>query len=99
MERKEVIKILESIREKRQINNKKGLEALDYAISSVKTDEAYDLIYEGLEAEEVVHAKWILDGTDNSSTCSHCGCLLWANDILRGDAYYCPNCGAKMDGE
>lgn len=99
MERKEVIKILEYIREKRQINNKKELEALDYALSSVKTDEAYDLIYEGLEVEEVVHAKWILDETDNSSTCSRCGCLLWASDILRGDAYYCPNCNAKMDGE
>ena len=39
---------------------------------------------------------WILDETDNSITCDKCGCLIWANDISNGDAYYCPNCGAKM---
>ena len=42
--------------------------------------------------------KWILDETDNSITCDKCGCLIWANDICNGDAYYCPNCGAKMRG-
>ena len=39
---------------------------------------------------------WILDETDNSITCDKCGCLIWANDISNGEAYYCPNCGAKM---
>lgn len=43
-------------------------------------------------------AHWILDETDNSRTCSNCNCQLWTSDILRGDACYCPNCGAKMDG-
>ena len=42
---------------------------------------------------------WILDETDNSITCDQCGCLIWANDIINGDAYYCPNCGANMKGE
>ena len=39
---------------------------------------------------------WILDETDNSITCDKCGCIIWANDISNGEAYYCPNCGAKM---
>lgn len=39
---------------------------------------------------------WILDETDNSITCDKCGCLIWANDISNGEAYYCPHCGAKM---
>lgn len=42
---------------------------------------------------------WILDETDNSITCDKCGCLIWANDISHGEAYYCPNCGAKMRRE
>lgn len=42
---------------------------------------------------------WILDETDNSITCDKCGCLIWANDISNGEAYYCPNCGARMGSE
>lgn len=42
---------------------------------------------------------WILDETDNSITCDKCGCLIWANDISNGEAYYCPNCGARMESE
>jgi predicted RNA-binding Zn-ribbon protein involved in translation (DUF1610 family) len=42
---------------------------------------------------------WILDETDNSITCDKCGCLIWANDISNGEAYYCPNCGAGMESE
>lgn len=42
---------------------------------------------------------WILDETDNSITCDKCGCLIWANDISNGEAYYCSNCGAKMESE
>lgn len=42
---------------------------------------------------------WILDETDNSITCDKCGCLIWANDISNGEAYYCPNCGARMEAD
>ena len=42
---------------------------------------------------------WILDETDNSITCSKCNCLIWANDIINGEPYYCPNCGARMENE
>lgn len=50
-----------------------------------------------VDAVEVVHGWWI-ENPDNPNQvyCSHC------NMILEGIAtgfYYCPNCGAKMDGE
>ena len=63
-------------------------EALTYSINSLKTDEAYQLEYEGKKVKEVVHAKWI-DGNHRQS-CSNCkyrGFRTWT---------YCPNCGAKM---
>ena len=40
--------------------------------------------------------KWILDDSDNSITCCHCSCMIWASDICNGEPHYCPNCGAKM---
>ena len=55
-----------------------------------------------VDAVEVVHGKWIMgidEGDYEYGTCSVCGyneynafcCLLPHN--------YCPNCGAKMDGD
>ena len=40
--------------------------------------------------------EWEQDETDNSITCNRCGCHLWANDIMDGNAHFCPNCGADM---
>lgn len=45
----------------------------------------------------VTHGKWhIMSGTKTRRVCSHCG---W--DVPEyGKFYsYCPNCGAKMDGD
>ena len=58
------------------------------------------------DVEEVKHGKWIGKQLDNfrkyEVTCSNCG---WVG-IENYDSYndpsdfnYCPNCGAKMDGE
>lgn len=58
--------------------------------------EAVKVAIKALE-QEPKKGSWILDETDNSITCNKCGCLIWANDIHDGEAYYCPNCGAKMD--
>ena len=45
------------------------------------------------------HGKWKHDDSDNSIVCDKCGCALWANDIMNGEANFCPNCGADMRGE
>ena len=42
-----------------------------------------------VDAVEVVYAKWMLDGR-----CSNC----LANPLTTHKTY-CPNCGARMDGE
>ena len=53
----------------------------------------------------VVHAKWterkivgdILKGDRKLLVCSHCN--LGIANVVLGFANYCPNCGARMDGE
>jgi len=52
----------------------------------------------GIDSKES-EASWILDESDNSVTCSKCGCSIYPNDILNGDAHFCPNCGKHMRGE
>lgn len=39
---------------------------------------------------------WVLDTSDNSVSCSECDCMIYPNDIMYGDALYCPNCGREM---
>lgn len=53
-----------------------------------------------IEAEPVKHGRWIENSDPGQNInehymCSECGCTFhnWANDN------YCPNCGARMDGE
>lgn len=57
---------------------------------------------ETIDAEPVVHAHWRkLPGWTNRNTvqCSKCGNFLDIRGVnaSRGNAKYCPNCGAKMD--
>ena len=59
-------------------------------------DDHYGFCQNWEYAEQEPTGHWILDETDNSITCDKCGCLIWANDISNGEAYYCPNCGARM---
>ena len=63
----------------------------------------------------VRHGRWISDGVGkrfgtvvrldkdgcpvDSCHCSECGEWLTASDEYPAIGYYCPNCGAKMDGE
>ena len=49
---------------------------------------------ETIDAEPVRHGRWISHGS--YFTCSVCGEEQYGVDTGR---YYCPNCGAKMDGE
>lgn len=64
---------------------------------------AFDMAIEALQAEPVKHGKWTVDEKHteeiytNPVYCSVCG-----KDVVidYGEyAPYCPNCGAKMDGE
>lgn len=46
----------------------------------------------------VVHGKWV-ENSFISATCSNCGETfdIYDNEIIR--FRFCPNCGARMDGE
>lgn len=47
-----------------------------------------------IDAVEVVHGEWIMYPiSDGMNQCSKCGVLRF------GESNFCPNCGAKMDGE
>lgn len=47
-----------------------------------------------IDAAEVVHGRWIR--RHNETKCSQCKFIYYSN---RDDFNYCPNCGAKMDGD
>ena len=52
----------------------------------------------GVDAVEVVHGRWIWTMTGEEDyeqyyRCSEC------NDYMYSEYNYCPNCGAKMDGD
>ena len=47
-----------------------------------------------VDAVEVTHGRWIRRG--NEMKCSKCEFIYYSN---HDDFNYCPNCGAKMDGD
>ena len=61
-----------------------------------------------VDAVEVVHGRWLYDSGSGKHFCSACDedALSFKKDTLYGGELYevcltdyCPNCGAKMDGE
>lgn len=88
-----------------QRNTYPGLES---AIAQVKKAPAVDAeevfkhlnwVKEALEmAKQTVapvrHGRWLVDGRTGMSFCSEC-----QDYAVEADTNYCPNCGAKMDGE
>lgn len=106
--RKKVIEDLIFIKDKLITNLPNLQKSLSYAISSLKTDEAYQLEYENREVKEIVHAKWIhLSETDRFKeqwVCSNCNHGIIENPKFTNwitgeslDFVWCPMCGAKMD--
>lgn len=68
-------------------------ECIDYAHNLIDAQPVID-------AEPVKHARWI-DPVHGVYKCSNCRSLLDFEGVNagRGDANYCPHCGAKMDNE
>ena len=55
-----------------------------------------------VDAVEVVHGRWVTEPWEVVKRCSVCGKLPNAIPGSRNEpcySPYCPNCGAKMDGE
>ena len=57
-----------------------------------------------IDAVEVKHGEWVFSRGDGKTcvdgwTCSACGNSFHTNVPYFEEFHYCPNCGAKMDGE
>ena len=54
-----------------------------------------------VDAVEVVHGRWVEGGLfSDIAKCSVCGSKHFTMDFVRSNKFnYCPNCGAKMDGD
>ena len=91
--------LIDRDRLKKEIHEKDIMGGLNYAWY---IDHA-----ELVDAVEVVHGEWKFIGDseeqpyDCAWMCSVCGKMYWAEDsnMVTEDAHFCPNCGAKMDGE
>ena len=57
---------------------------------------AYDMAIEALKAEPVKHGEWKCMADCGVTECDQCG---WSIEEYVGDYNFCPNCGAKMDGD
>lgn len=71
-------------------------ECVDYAHNLIEAQPTID-------AAPVIHAHWIQNKglfRNPIVKCSHCGNFLDMNGVNagRGNANFCPNCGARMDG-
>ena len=52
-----------------------------------------------VDAVEVVHGRWEWM-TEDFYNCTHCGTINHVKEVMGRPAFdYCPNCGAKMDGD
>lgn len=74
--------------------------------SSCWVDDALNVIDDSPieDVAPVVHAQWN-EFSDYTGTCyaecSHCGLLWWIEEgtAKENEMFYCPKCGAKMDGK
>ena len=78
----------------------------EFCACSDETEQVLNDIIEqvrALPAADVVparHGNWeFIDSAPWYHKCNQCQCFLKIDDITDGKANYCPNCGAKMDGE
>ena len=84
------------------LRTNEGAKALGHSIYKLfAVDEIIDQM-PTVDAVEVVHGRWInktkeiYGMVDERNDCSNCGQVYW---FACPDFNYCPNCGAKMDGD
>lgn len=54
---------------------------------------------EAADVAPVVHGRWIKTDHGNDTLLASCSQCNYPVDWWRGKTKYCPNCGAKMDGD
>lgn len=88
----------ESLKElKAEGNNRRYVQGLQDAI-----DDYFPQIIDDeptIDAEPVKHGRWIETNDDKKKRCSECDVIHLIAQYPHGNANYCPNCGAKMDGD
>lgn len=90
-------KLVERLKFKRDTDNidRNKYAGLECAIAQCNKAPTADVV-------EVRHGEWLHAGMfDDMAKCSVCGLIDHSlNEVYsRGTYNYCPNCGAKMDGE
>ena len=99
--REEAINTIKSMLYQTALNSVEGDEkaALLYADIADNRVETWLKLVDSVDAVSVVHGRWIDENPDNSldprMRCSICTGV--ESPLLKWR--YCPNCGAKMDGE
>ena len=78
--------------------------AFDALVKGEPTVDANHIADDGkkVDAVPVKHGHWIEEDEEIIEyKCSECGVYQYGNfgEILNGEFHFCPNCGAKMDGE
>ena len=51
------------------------------------------------DVQSVKRGRWENTNTPNQLRCSNCEIIHFIDQYPHGDIKYCPNCGARMDGE
>ena len=87
-------------KDNRLVKAKEVEEIFNYEVSVAEKDplDAFDSAIQNaatVDAAEVVHGRWI-QSEPGYRLCSHCMADV---AIFSSHRNYCPNCGAKMDGD
>ena len=75
-----------------------GQKVLDPVDDIILLAKAMDMLPTA-DVAEVRHGEWIPTRDKDKKTCSRCAVTHLIGQYPFGNANYCPNCGAKMDGK
>lgn len=92
-------KLNEKIKTEQKNNANMGMSVIyDWFIETIKNEPNADV-------QPVKHGKWIAENQDKRGyadcfTCSNCNNYTYTYTLMKVCEHdYCPNCGARMDGE